>query len=143
MKTSTDTSLNILTGASSVSMFIVGLVKSVDWVMVASVLLPMVVGLINLGVKRQEVKRQKENARHEQVIHEMEEKFSREKHEQEMELMRVTAARKVELEAEINARTVDVLRDRNRILTEILDEVKTVTEEEKKYLLNKLMEQVK
>ena len=146
---STDTSLNLATGLSSIGMFVVGLIKSVDWVLIGSITIPIIVAIINVVVKIKEVKtqtiiqqREQEELEHERRMNEKEEAFLDEKHAQDLELARINAARKVELEADVSYRMVEVQKEKTQTLKALLSEVQSVSEEEKKYLLNKLLEQV-
>lgn len=146
---STDTSLNLATGVSSIGMFIIGLIKSVDWVLIGSIVIPIVVAIFNVWAKIKEVKtqaiiqqREQEELEHERRMNEKEEAFLAEKHAQDLELARLTSARKVELEADINYRMVEIQKEKVQTLKALLSEVQSVSEEEKKYLLNKLFEQV-
>lgn len=142
MKTmSGDVPLSTATTLSSVGAFVIGFIKETDWVMVASVLIPLTVGVLNLIYRHREAQRSAriqtlQIQQGEQAVKHQQALF-----DQQFELAQRNADRKLELELDIAQRTVQLQKQKIDALTQIANELHLTSEEDKRILLNTLMEQ--
>ena len=144
-----DLSLTVATTLSSIGAFIVGLIKQADWVLISSVGIPLLIGFLNIIYRHREAKK---NARIQDLKIQQEEAALRQQqeaeahatrmHEQEFKLAQRTADRRLELDYEISQRTIQLQQQKIEALTKIANELHLASEEDKRQLINALMEQI-
>lgn len=144
-----DISLTVATTISSIGAFIVGLIKQADWVLISSVGIPLIIGFLNIIYRHSEAKK---NARIQDLKIQQEEVSLRQQqeteahtqrmHEQEFQLAQRNADRRLESELQISQRTVQLQQQKIEALTKIANELHLSSEEDKRQLLNVLMEQI-
>ena len=144
-----DLSLTVATTLSSIGAFIVGLIKQADWVLISSVGIPLLIGFLNIIYRHREAKK---NTRIQDLKIQQEEAALRQQqeteahiqrmHEQEFQLAQRTADRRLELDYEISQRTIQLQQQKIEALTKIANELHLASEEDKRQLINALMEQI-
>ena len=128
---------NIATNSTyltSAAGFVVGLIKSIDWVMIATVIIPICVALMNWYYRHKSEKKELRNKELQEQILQEELQFQKKKHESELQLAQNTANRKVELDLQVKERE-------NYLLQQQVEELKKRNDLLEKMYLNNQFEQ--
>lgn len=111
----TDVTTNTAYATSFVG-FVVGLVKSIDWVMVATIIVPIIVSLMNAYYKKKES--EKNDLEKELIKQRID--LERRKYDEELKMAINNANRKLEMDFDIKNREIEILKRQNEELRTML-----------------------